>query len=165
MVFGRSIGSGPATHLAAHRNPGALVLISPYTSIKAVVKDIAGQLVSTLFAERFNNIEEIEKVECPCLFIHGKKDTIIPWSHSKALYAKCRSLASVSFSETMGHNAFKSSSDIIVPIKNFIRKREFKPEKSTIALPDYIYKIPLKREKTKSRDFSMNIFYNFADES
>jgi pimeloyl-ACP methyl ester carboxylesterase len=27
FVFGRSIGSGPATHLAANRNPGMLILI------------------------------------------------------------------------------------------------------------------------------------------
>ena len=34
FVMGRSLGSGPATHLAAKLNPGALLLMSPYTSIK-----------------------------------------------------------------------------------------------------------------------------------
>jgi hypothetical protein len=34
LIFGRSMGSGPATFLAAHYNPGALILMSPYTSIK-----------------------------------------------------------------------------------------------------------------------------------
>ena len=36
MVMGRSLGSGPATHLAAKYNPGHLLLMSPYTSIKSV---------------------------------------------------------------------------------------------------------------------------------
>ena len=36
MVMGRSLGSGPATHLAAKYNPGNLLLMSPYTSIKSV---------------------------------------------------------------------------------------------------------------------------------
>ena len=42
MLFGRSIGSGPATWIAAHKNPGALLLMSPYTSIRACVKLIVG---------------------------------------------------------------------------------------------------------------------------
>jgi len=78
IIFGRSIGSGPATHLAANRKPGALILMSPYTSIKAAVAGIAGNLVSSLFAERFCNIDEMEKVECPCFLIHGKKRSHYP---------------------------------------------------------------------------------------
>jgi hypothetical protein len=34
LVFGRSIGSGPACYLASMRKPKALILMSPYTSIK-----------------------------------------------------------------------------------------------------------------------------------
>ena len=36
FLMGRSLGSGPATHLAAKYNPGCLALVSPYTSIKSV---------------------------------------------------------------------------------------------------------------------------------
>lgn len=43
MVFGRSIGSGPATHLAATRNPGILLLMSPFTSLRNVVSNMAGK--------------------------------------------------------------------------------------------------------------------------
>ena len=35
ILFGRSIGSGPASWIAANKNPGALLLMSPYTSIRA----------------------------------------------------------------------------------------------------------------------------------
>lgn len=34
FVMGRSLGSGPSTHLAAKYKPGCLILMSPYTSIK-----------------------------------------------------------------------------------------------------------------------------------
>ena len=34
ILFGRSIGSGPATHLAAKYKPGALLLISPFKSLQ-----------------------------------------------------------------------------------------------------------------------------------
>lgn len=39
IICGRSIGSGPACYLAANYKPAALVLISPHTSIRGVVKD------------------------------------------------------------------------------------------------------------------------------
>ena len=33
IVFGRSLGSGPATLIASKRNIGMLILMSPYTSL------------------------------------------------------------------------------------------------------------------------------------
>ena len=40
IIMGRCIGSGPATSLAANYNPKALILISPFTSLKKGVKSI-----------------------------------------------------------------------------------------------------------------------------
>lgn len=165
IVFGRSIGSGPATHLAANRKPGALILMSPYTSIKAVVRDIAGQILSSLFAERFSNIDEIEKAECPCFFIHGKKDKIIPWEHSRALFVKCKSAAGISISETMTHNTFKLIYDIINPAKKFLKQLGIKSQKGKIVFPEYVLKVPLKEYRAKSRDFTSKIIDNIVCES
>ena len=50
LVVGRSMGSGPSIHLASTRNPGGLICISAYTSIKNVVSDNVGFL-SFLVAE------------------------------------------------------------------------------------------------------------------
>ena len=44
ILFGRSIGTGPACHLAAKKKPGALLLMSAYTSIRAVVKSLVGRM-------------------------------------------------------------------------------------------------------------------------
>ena len=60
LVCGRSIGSGPACYLAASNAPGGLVLVSPHTSIRGVVKDqIFGSLAQYAIAERFRNLEAI----------------------------------------------------------------------------------------------------------
>jgi dienelactone hydrolase len=45
LLYGRSIGSGPACWLAANKNPGALLLMSPYTSLRAVVRNLVGRVV------------------------------------------------------------------------------------------------------------------------
>jgi len=152
ILMGRSIGSGPATHLAANRSPGALVLMSPYTSIRAVVKDMAGHLVSTLVAERFSNIEEIEKADCPCLFIHGKKDKVIPWEHSQSLFMKCKAATLIHLSETMTHNTFKLAVDIVNPIKKFLKPLEFKDSRKSVKFPEYVSKVPQKEFKFAEKE-------------
>jgi len=82
LVFGRSMGSGPAVYLAAHYCPGALVLMSPYTSIKSVAKSKVGWL-SFLVAEHFDNITLMSKVVCPTFIVHGQKDSLIPYEHAQ----------------------------------------------------------------------------------
>lgn len=42
IIFGRSMGSGPATHVSSVRNPGALLLMSSFKSIRSIAEDQAG---------------------------------------------------------------------------------------------------------------------------
>ena len=65
------MGSGPATELAARKNPGALLLMSAYTSIRGVVESIAGQIGKFLIAERFRNLDHMSRVTCPTFLVHG----------------------------------------------------------------------------------------------
>lgn len=71
--MGRSMGSGPACSLAAHYGflTPALILVSPYTSLKKAVKSLLGSFPSIFVRERFDNLETIKKVRCPTLIIHG----------------------------------------------------------------------------------------------
>ena len=44
LIFGRSMGSGPACWLAGNFKPGALMLMSGYASIRRVAGDLVGWL-------------------------------------------------------------------------------------------------------------------------
>ena len=70
FVMGRSLGSGPSTHLAAKFNPGCLILMSPYTSLKSVASDKVGFL-SHLLAQQFDNLSKMHQVTCPTFILHG----------------------------------------------------------------------------------------------
>ena len=72
IVLGRSIGTGPAWYLASKHNLAALALISPYTSIRGIVKNMFGTLSQYIIKERFSNIEMMEKINCPTFILHGK---------------------------------------------------------------------------------------------
>lgn len=80
--MGRSIGTGPATWLAANKTIGALVLVSGFTSLRGVVKHVVGSFAQHLIKERFVNVENISRVICPTFILHGKMDALIPYSHS-----------------------------------------------------------------------------------
>lgn len=56
ILAGRSIGSGPACHLASVYTPLCLVLISPIKSVNDTARKICGPIAHLLIEERFNNI-------------------------------------------------------------------------------------------------------------
>jgi fermentation-respiration switch protein FrsA (DUF1100 family) len=77
------MGSGPASYLASTYRPGALILMSPYTSIRNVVKSKLGWLLSQMVAEHFDNLKAMVNVQCPTFIVHGQRDSLIPYEHSQ----------------------------------------------------------------------------------
>ena len=82
VLFGRSVGSGPATDLATHEPVGGLVIESGFVSAFRVLTR-----VPLLPFDRFPNLRNLRRVRCPVLVIHGTEDEVIPWSHGQRLYA------------------------------------------------------------------------------
>lgn len=76
------MGSGPTCVLGSEFNPRCLVLISAYLTIKEVAKNIVGRFLGMIVAEHFNNLEAMQKIDCPVLLIHGEADDLIPSQHS-----------------------------------------------------------------------------------
>jgi len=88
VVIGNSIGSGPATALAAGHDLGGLVLVSGYTSLPAVVRDVArGLPIGWLVRDKFNNLAALPRVTAPVLVLHGARDRVIGFAHGAALGA------------------------------------------------------------------------------
>lgn len=81
IVFGRSVGSGPAVHVAARRPAAGLILQSPFLSAFRVVTH-----VPLLPFDKFPNYKEIGRVHCPVLIIHGANDSVIPLRHGQKLF-------------------------------------------------------------------------------
>lgn len=126
ILIGRCVGSGPATYLAAKHLVLALILISPFKSIKEAVRTMFptlhfGSLLKMFVKERFNNYEAMKHIESPILFIHGKQDTIIPYNHSVEMIEKCNSPAKLVSPHLMSHNRFDFEIDIANHIKDFLK--------------------------------------------
>jgi fermentation-respiration switch protein FrsA (DUF1100 family) len=75
MVWGFSLGTGPAVALAAERPIGKLVLEAPYTSTADVAAAILPFIpVRALMKDQYRSDELIGKVTVPLLVMHGDRD-------------------------------------------------------------------------------------------
>lgn len=90
VVFGRSIGTGPASFIAQQRGVSTLVLISPYTSVPDIVRErpLLRFLVPFLWYEFPTHRYLAELKETCVVLAHGKRDTIISYAHSEQLKAR-----------------------------------------------------------------------------
>ena len=99
ILWGRSIGSGPSTHLAENRKIGGLVLESAFTSAFRVMIP-----VRLLPFDRFDNLAALKRITCPVLVIHGVEDEIIPFNHGRRLYEAVRGIRMNYWVDRAGHN-------------------------------------------------------------
>jgi len=86
IVYGRSIGSGFATKIAADNHPRYLILDAPYYSFSKVVERFLPILpVRLVLRYHLRTDKWIKDVKCPIYILHGTKDWLIPIRHSEAL--------------------------------------------------------------------------------
>jgi alpha-beta hydrolase superfamily lysophospholipase len=87
IVTGRSLGSGLATRLALDVRPEQLVLISPYTSMKALAAEHYAWVPGALLRYPLTTDAWIGRVAAPVLLVHGEHDDLIDPVHSRRLQA------------------------------------------------------------------------------
>ncbi|TYG79750.1 hypothetical protein ES288_D02G162300v1 [Gossypium darwinii] len=87
ILYGQSVGSGPALELAI-RLPHlrAVILHSPILSGLRVMYPVK----RTLWFDIYKNIDKIPLVDCPVLVIHGTEDEVVNFSHGKQLWELCK---------------------------------------------------------------------------
>ncbi|KAI8905152.1 Alpha/Beta hydrolase protein [Gorgonomyces haynaldii] len=105
VITGHSLGSGIATHLAAHLSQagepyGGLLILSGYASLidaamgygtVPLLKPFQGisfieEAFRKLITQRFMSVHNIRKVNRPVLLVHGKRDHDINHWNAKALF-------------------------------------------------------------------------------
>ncbi len=90
VIYGRSLGTGLATGLAAEVQPDLTLLVSPYTSMKNVVGTHFPYVPGRLLRYPLDSTRDLRRIEGQVLLIHGQRDTLIPPSHAEALLPLAR---------------------------------------------------------------------------
>ncbi len=101
-VWGRSLGSGVATWVAAHRPVEAVVLTSPFDSIEALAA-LHMPLLAPLLTQPFDSLSRAGAIDAPVLALVGGRDTLVPPVHSERLIAGWRGPARIERLPRGGH--------------------------------------------------------------
>lgn len=81
IIFGRSVGSGPAAYIAAKRPSAGVVLQSPFVSAFRVLTR-----VPLLPFDKFPNYKYVRHIHSPILIMHSRADSVIPFWHGQKLF-------------------------------------------------------------------------------
>lgn len=99
ILYGHSLGGGPAIDLAARKPVAGLVTQSTFTTPYRVVTRIP-----LIPFDKYHNITKIPQVRCPVLIMHGRADQVIPFHHGEQLYAAARAPKRYFWVDGAGHN-------------------------------------------------------------
>jgi abhydrolase domain-containing protein 17 len=119
VIFGRSVGSGPATYLAARRPAAGLVLQSPFLSAFRVLTR-----VSLLPFDRFPNYKNIRHVHCPVLVLHSRADTVIGFWHGRKLFELANEPKQFFWAINADHNNMEMAQGYLEALQKFSRSLE-----------------------------------------
>jgi fermentation-respiration switch protein FrsA (DUF1100 family) len=101
LLYGRSLGGGPAVQMATEEKVAGIVLQSAFASVYRVVTHWR-----VLPFDMFENERKLPQVSCPVLVMHGRNDEVIPFAHGEALLAAAPGKKSAFFVPGAGHNDF-----------------------------------------------------------
>ena len=88
ILYGESLGTGVATHLAQKKNYAGVILETPFTSMVDAAKTFYPYIpVNLLLKDKFENYKKIKNINSPILVMHGEIDQIVPFSMGKKIYA------------------------------------------------------------------------------
>jgi len=87
VLAGYSLGSGPASFLAANNKPGAVVLVAPYTSLTDMKNLFFWIFPDFLLKYKLDNKTNLAQASSPVYILHGTDDELIPLEMGKELEA------------------------------------------------------------------------------
>jgi pimeloyl-ACP methyl ester carboxylesterase len=86
VIVGESLGGPIAAHLAKDVAPGALILVSTFTSLPDLARTLYWYLPVRLLARfRYPTAAYVVRVHAPTLVIHSRDDEMIPFLHGEEL--------------------------------------------------------------------------------
>ncbi len=87
VLYGRSLGGGPSTYLAAKLSKAGtpvrgVVLQSPFLSAYRV----AFHFRFSMLGDKFCNVDRVGEIDSPVYIIHGTNDEVVPFWNGQELY-------------------------------------------------------------------------------
>jgi len=104
IVHGESVGGGPACELAATVPCAGLIVQSAFTSAPDMAPRVVPWFPKFLVRTKFDNKAKVARITCPKLFIHSRRDEIVPFDMGEALFAAAAEPKQCEWFSGGGHN-------------------------------------------------------------
>jgi pimeloyl-ACP methyl ester carboxylesterase len=104
VILGYSVGTGPATWLAAQQHPKLLILQAPYFSMRDLATRLYPFVPGFLVRYPLPTNELIGKVSAPVVLFHGDRDEVIYYESSLKLKALLKPSDKLIVLPGAGHN-------------------------------------------------------------
>jgi pimeloyl-ACP methyl ester carboxylesterase len=122
VLVGRSLGSGVATYVAAHRPVRGVVLVTPYDSILNVAQTMYPLLPMRLLVKHpFPSHEFAAKIKTPVLILAGDQDVVIPAKHAQRLHDAWAGPKLIHVLAGVGHNNLSDHAEYYPLLNAFLR--------------------------------------------
>ncbi len=87
VYFGRSLGASIAVEAARHHPPAALILETPFTSLKEMARVALPFLpLGSLLRTKYDSLSKIREIRVPLLILHGDRDDVVPYEQGRRLF-------------------------------------------------------------------------------
>jgi uncharacterized protein len=120
IVLGYSIGTGPASKIAATNNPRLLILQAPYYSLTDIVRKIFPVIPRFILKYKFRNNEHIKDCKMPVVIFHGNRDEVIYYDSSVKLKQEFPDKIKLITLEEWGHNGMTDNIQYQQEIKQIL---------------------------------------------
>lgn len=105
VIYGESLGTGVALHIASEKQVAGLILDAPYTSMVDLAELHYPLLPSRwLMKDRYESLKLTSKITVPLLVLHGEADTIVPVEMGRAIAASVKGPTLIETFAGAGHS-------------------------------------------------------------
>ncbi|MDD2869876.1 alpha/beta hydrolase [Neomegalonema sp.] len=108
VAYGESLGSAVAARLAAERPLGAVVLESPFVSIRALAEENFAFLPAGVAPDSFDMLTSVQALQIPVLVMYGGRDAAVPPEQSARIFDAAPEPRRVFHAPEAGHGALWS---------------------------------------------------------
>lgn len=126
VLVGESLGSAVAAHLAADgelrgEGTGRLVLISPFTSMTAMVQRVVRVFPRWFVPDRWETETLTDRIDVPTLLVHGSEDSVVPPTMSRVLAERIPGARRVVVEGRNHNDLWEEPSDCLDAVVDFAR--------------------------------------------
>ena len=121
ILYGESLGTGVATHLAQNKNYAGVILETPFTSMIDAAKKFYPYIpVKLLLKDKFENYKKIKNINSPILIMHGEVDQLVPFSMGKKIY-EIANKPKYSYFTKYDNHMMEYDENLVLALKSFFK--------------------------------------------